>query len=215
MSEVEKALMDHGVIENITIPAGFKTVEPSEDEKLNNYFEYEAEAEGCSVRICYEETSSPLSEEDREALRKLFDEKHTDNEPARKLNLGYKKDGNAISTEDMSAYMALCQCFVFGGRLVRGGSCLDEQKSSWETRRVGDGDKARTVIVGNLRFQSYDGKPDKKRQVCMVMPVMPSDGGNGYIWLEGDEKELTEHSGDFLDKIVGQGKFRELVAAIS
>src|SRR5271170_1462122 len=139
MNDAERSIMNHGVIEKISIPASFKAMEIPQEENLNHYFEYQIE--GSSALMCYEETDSPLSLEDREALRKLFGEELSVENPSRRLKLGFNQDGTALNQEDMNAYVALCQCFVFGGRLVRGGSCLDEQKSSWETRRVGSGDK--------------------------------------------------------------------------
>lgn len=203
--------MNHGVIEEITVPPEFEAVSLQDEEKENNYVEFRSSK--TSARICYEETCYPLSESDRNALQKLFAEQLPDDRPARRLMLGYKPDGNEMSPEDMAAYFALCQSFVFGGQLVRGGACINEEKSSWEVRRVGQGDRARTVIVGNLYFHGPDGRPVKNRQARVVMPITPGDGGNGYLWLEGTEKDIKQHTAEFFDTVVGQGKFRELTAA--
>lgn len=205
--------MNHGVIEKITVPDGFDAVEIPEEERQNNYFEYTAR--GSMARICYEETDYPLSEDDRQLLGKLFQEDLTEESPSRRLKLGFDAEGNEESASDQAAYFALCQSFVFGGRLVRGGACIDEERSSWETRRVGAGDRARTVIAANLHFHGPDGSRVKDRQARLVMPVTPGEGGTGYLWLEGSPKEIEKFETTFLDSVVGAGTFRELAASLT
>jgi hypothetical protein len=204
--------MNHGVIENITLPAGFKPVELPEEERMHHYLEYRVQ--GTTARICYEDTDMALAEEDRQSLQRLFDEKLSESKMSRRLDLTYKPDGSESNPTDLAAYWALCQSFVFGGRLVRGGACVDEEKSSWEVRKVSTASGATNVVVGNLQFHGPDGRPVKNRQARVVMPVQPGDGGNGYLWLEGTEQELKQFGPSFFDSVIAQGKFRQLSAAL-
>jgi len=46
----------------------------------------------------------------------------------------------------------------------------------------------------------------ESRQACLVIPVPPGRGGNGYIWLEGKEADLQQFGDDFFKVLVGQSK---------
>ncbi len=212
VSERNAVLTDHGAIDDMTVLEGFEIVPLSADEMENDYVEYKVP--GSTARICYEQSDLGLSQLDCEALKNLFDEQLSEKNPSRQLDFSYDTNGVAANEGDSNAYFAICQCFVFGGRIVRGGCRLDEDKSTWQTHRVGTGEAARTVIVGNLKFMSPDGKPLKTRQVCVAIPLVPGPGGCGYVWLEGTGKEVEKYRQQFLQVVVGTGRFRELPGSI-
>jgi hypothetical protein len=212
VSERKAVVSDHGSIDSMSLLEGFEVMPLSAEEMENEYFEYKVP--GTTARICYEQSEMGLSELDCEALKALFDEVLSEKNPSRQLDFSYDANGVASNEADSNAYFAICQSFVFGGYIVRGGCRLDEDRSTWETHRVGADASARTVIVGNLRFMSPDGKPHKNRQVCVVMPIVPGPGGCGYVWLEGTGKEVERYRQQFLQVVVGEGRFRELPGSI-
>ncbi len=207
VSEPIVIITNHGVIDKLTLPAGSVEMRLTANARQHNNLEYKMSSG--HLRICYEETGSPLYSELAESLKKLFDEKLADGQHFRQLDFSIDENGVEANLGDLDAYSAICQCFVFGGRLVAGGACLDEERSTWEIHTVGDGAASRNVVVGNLHFHGGDGKPEK-RQAVLVVPVPAGDGGCGYIWLEGHEEELSANREEFLHDVVGAGQFSEL-----
>lgn len=202
--------MNHGVIEKMDMLPGFQAVDLSLEQRQHNYFEYRSTAS--DARLCYEETKSALSKGNRLQLRKLFEEKLSQDRPSRRLLLGSRPDGGAENPADMATYSAICRSFVFGGQLVRGGTLVDQERSYWEVRSVGKGDNVKTVLAGILHFRKPNGNKEESRHAWLVIPVAPDRGGNGYLWLEGNEADLERYGNDFFQVVVGEGKFRALPA---
>lgn len=207
VSEPIIVVTDHGVIAKLTLPEGFSQSHLSTAGQQHNNLEYKMSSG--NLRICYEQMGQPLYSDFADAVAKLFAEKLPADKHTRQLNFGYDQEGNPYNQDDADAYGALCQCFVFGGRLMIGGSCLDEEASTWEIHTVGDGAAKRNVIVGNLRFCAGDTRYDD-RQAVLVIPAPPGAGGCGYVWLEGKEEDLAREREEFLHTVIGGGQFREL-----
>jgi hypothetical protein len=196
---------NHGIIDEMALPAGFVPVHVSPEEQENNYIE--CHVPGSTIRLCYEETSSPLFPEDRLEMEKLFAEELPEQAPCRTLNL--TGDPHA-GPDDSAVYGALCQSFVFGGRLVRDGCCVDEERTVWELSRIGEGDNSRTILVARMQFRNPNGTLSR-RQALMAMPAVPGEGGCGYIWVEGTVQEVNLYEAEFLYAL-GEGQFRQLQA---
>lgn len=186
----------HGGIEQMTLPSGFDKVRISSSSQMHNYLEHRAR--GSSIRICYEESREPLMEEDIAEMEKLFAEPVAD---CRVLNL---MGDPSCGPDDSMAYGGLCQCFVFGGALMRGGSIIDMDNSVWEIRNVG----GRTVLSARLKFISPSGSP-ARREARLLLAQPPSAGGCAYLWLEGTGTEVDQFEGAFF-QVVADGKFKKL-----
>ncbi len=200
--------MNHGIIEKLEIPARFHEV--STASRVHNYVEFKAT--DSSARICYEETPNMLSHDQREKLEAIFDS--TNPGTARKLQIspnGEEASASNISVNDYEIYTAICRCFVFGGQLVRDGAFIDENLSSWEICTIGTEPSPRRVILGRLQFRDANAKLQTGRRALLVVPIAPSEGGNGYIWLEGTQSELDVSGDEFLSKIAA-GLYRQLAA---
>ncbi len=200
LSEPIVTINNHGSIANMQLPDGFSATNLSEQNQMHNYLEFKVP--GSTSRICYEEMREPLMEEDISEMEKLFAEEISPAKSFRRLNL-YGEDESA--PDDSAVYGALCQCFVFGGCLVRDGACIDMDESNWELRSLGN---SKTVMIGRLKFSSSTGKPSK-REGILVLTNPPGPHGCGYIWLEGTAQELTKFEGQFL-KAIEVGKFQPL-----
>jgi len=199
-----KAFMNHGIIEKLEIPARFH--ERGSASKAHNYVEFKAS--DTSARICYEETPNMLSHEQRQRLEAIFMSPNDD--VIRKLQTQALGD-QAECVDDLELYTALCRCFVFGGQLVRDGAFIEESLSTWEICKIGTGSALRTVILGRLQFRDANAKLQTGRRALVVLPIAPSEGGNGYIWFEGTQAELDASGDDFLFK-VASGSYRQLAA---
>ncbi len=200
LSEPIVTISNHGSIAQLELPDGFVATNLSQQNRQNNYLEFKVP--GGTSRICYEESREPLMDEDILEMEKLFEEKLPSSKTFRRLNL-YGEDESA--PDDSAIYGALCQCFVFGGCLVRDGACIDMDESSWELRTLGS---ERTVMIGRLKFFSSTGK-QSKREAILIMANPPGPGGCGYVWLEGTSQELTRFESQFL-KAIEIGKFQSL-----
>lgn len=202
LREPVAVITDHGGIYRMTLPEGFEIVQLPADEEHNNYIE--SYLAGSSLKLCYEQINTPLMPEDQAEMENLFAEKLSKDSSCRRLNL--MGEGQP---DDSAIYGALCQCFVFGGRLVRDGSCIDENKTVYELRRIGPGDNDRNVLYASIYFQNFDGTASK-RQAVLVMAAPPSEGGCGYVWLEGTASEISDYEEDFMTSI-REGVFKQLV----
>lgn len=207
----EAEIANHGIIERIKLPADFKAATLTEEDKWNHFLEFRVS--GNAAKICYEQSDNKLSVDDRNALKKLFKEKLSEAHPCRALDLEYSQEGEPRSVDDAKAYNALCQCFVFGGRLAPSGGLINEEQSRWEIRRVGSGDKARNMIFGNLRFDGPDGKLLDKRTL-VVLPISPGAEGCGYLWMEGTAKKIEQYEKQFLSSLQ-DGTFRAVTVSQS
>lgn len=195
VSEPVTTITNHGGIQKMTLPEGFNQVRSASN--LHNYAEYKWLAS--TVRICYEQSNEPLMDDDIAEMEKLLAQQIPGAKSMRRLNL-YGEDESA--PDDSGVYGALCQCFVFGGALVRDGACMDMDESTWELRQLGD----KTVLLARLQFFSHTGNKSS-RQALLVMPKAPDRNGTGYIWLEGTAQEINKHEAAFLNAIeLGQFK---------
>ncbi len=201
MSDPKSVITEHGIIEEMIVPSAFSPVDISKDKQWNKYREYKVL--GSTARICYEQTDQSLSADDSAEMAKLFDEDISE-KTGRTLNLYGEAE-----PDDGAVYTALCQSFVFGGFLVRDGSCLDMDSSTWELRKIGTGSAAKTMLVGRLKFFSSNGSLSR-REAFLIMPKPAGESGCGYIWLEGTAQEIKSHLDDFL-QAVAAAKFRELI----
>jgi hypothetical protein len=193
----ESTITAHGGIEEVNIPAGFTPVKATPHQQQFNYVEFKGAG---TLRICYEQSSEALMDDDIAEMNRVFAEQLSPASPSRKLNL-YGDDG---APDDSAVYGALCQCFVFGGALVRDGSIMDMDSSNWEMRAVG----GTTMLVARLKFISSSGSPSK-REALMIMPKPPNQNGCGYLWLEGTYAEVRSQEQAFTNA-VANGKFRSL-----
>lgn len=197
-------ITNHGAIYKMTLPEGFVRLQAPAEDQQNNYLE--CQLSGSDVRICYEETRVSLHSEDKNAMETLFTEVLPEHTPYRRLNLF--SDPNSFP-DDGAVYGALCQCFVFGGRLVRDGACIDEKRSTWELHTVPDAEGyPKNLLVGHLRFERFDGNPSNRRAL-LIVPEAPGNGGCGYIWLEGVGDHIRPYEEAFVDA-VAEGEFVQL-----
>ena len=194
----ESTITKYGGIESMTIPAGFAPVKVTPQQQEFNYLEFKVP--NSNVRICYEQASEALMDDDIQEMERIFAERFSDAEPSRVLNIHGEEGG----PDDGLVYGALCQCFVYGGALVREGAVMDMDSCKWEMRTIG----GTTRLVAKLKFIGSDGSPSK-REALMVMASPPSHNGCGYIWLEGTYAEVRSHEQAFLNAIAN-GRFRRL-----
>ncbi|MBX3151313.1 hypothetical protein KF728_14270 [Candidatus Obscuribacterales bacterium] len=194
----ESTITNHGGIESMSIPAGFAPVKATPQQQEFNYLEFKQP--NSNVRICYEQASEALMEDDIEEMERIFSETFSEAEPSRLLNIHGEEGG----PDDGLVYGALCQCFVYGGALGREGSVMDMDKCKWEMRTIG----GTTRLVAKLKFIGSNGAPSK-REALMVMPTAPTHNGCGYIWLEGTYAEIRSHEQAFFNAIAN-GTFRRL-----
>jgi hypothetical protein len=194
----ESTITNHGAIESMTIPSGFSPVKASPQQQEFNYLEFKFG--NSSARICYEQASEALMDDDIEEMERIFAESFSDSQPSRELNIHGLEGG----PDDGLVYGALCQCFVYGGALGRDGSVMDMDKCIWEMRTIG----GTTRLVARLKFVGSNGAPSK-REALMVMATPPTHNGCGYLWLEGTYAEVRSHEKAFLNAIA-DGLFRRL-----
>jgi len=196
VSESAATITAHGGIVEMTMPEGFDRVRMASSSQMHNYLEHQAR--GSSIRICYEEMNEPLMDEDIAEMEKLFAEPVSD---SRELNLYGDPNGRP---DDSMVYGALCQSFVYGGALMRGGSIIDMDNSTWEIQNVG----GKTVLSARLQFISSSGSPSK-REARLIMAQPPSAGGCSYMWLEGTSAEVNQFEPAFMNA-VASGSFKKL-----